>query len=973
MSSRKCRQAKGAVSAATTPSAPSSSSQQLEDNVGAVTGCHSPRMGRKEAEHKRRVVENQYYDELTALLSMMSERSVLKKMDKVTILKETVICVKVYYDLAQRLAETTPPQAATPAQEKPVKSPSSLSSSPPCSAATAGGGAGGGADLPPGLLDPGEMLSFFLDAHDSFLMIVSNSGRILFTSELVTSLLGQMPMRLVGQNVFDYVHPRHKSTIQNLFVVPEGAKGRPVPNSPLIGYPSQSFTAHFKLYSSETEHKSQYLPFICLSFLRQWVDPPPTSLDSSASSSEEGEPQRTCTVIIGKLPTSMAMVDLAISTNEVNFEFDMRISQKGHIIDIDKHAVMVFGFSTAELIGTLFFEYVDPYHISEVGESMSKFLSDGIGTTTPYRVRTKGGRCIWLISKGYLSYNPWNNKLNHILLANRVLGCDHVLPEHRFFESVKHLPDQRGDEAYYTPNNDAAVSRQRPTLDPDPPPPVVRLNPVSVMRPLASSVIDHTHFSSSVVDHTHNVTPNSLTVERGSTDSFPHLSTGTGGTSVLEGTLDTAFNVFSEGTGRGGVSVGNVGGGGTRPYPPPSTTTQLRRTEPPPPTNTMGRGGVAPLEGVASASGDGGQEHLQRELEEKSLNLLEMQRRLMEQEQQFNKDRMQFFRAAQKMMQQLSQGVGAVGGGEGSEPPAALPAQTYGEPNAILESMCKPPLASMVDSAAPSPMSTMSMGHGGNQGGGGVWGGVASPAGSVPSPYQQQQQQHGNMQQQQQHGNMQHHGNIIPQQQQQQQQQHGNMQLHSNSPPQQHRQVDSRSMCMNTPPSASPSFQDLNQQHSSPQQQNFAPQDYPAPPFTHSNPLYAHSPLDSNPLYRTTSQDETKFQSPLNCLPYDSHQHQSLDEHNMQFLQQQQQQQQQPRPDSLYMGNRLLMGASSGNTTPGANSSLLSSPGGGGGVEGGGGGGGATGRGREGEFPQREQNMIMEINNILSTTSSFNT
>ena len=838
---------------------------------------------------------------------MMSERSVLKKMDKVTTLKEAVICIKVYYDLAQRRrAEIS--QAAIP-QEKVAKSPTTKSPQPgpslsPCPRV----------EIPLGLLDSGKMLSFFLDAHDSFLLIVSDSGRILFSSELVTSLLGQMQTRLMGQNVFDYVHPRNKATIQSLFVVAEDEKGTSLPNSPLIGFPSRTFTAHFKLYSSETNCKSQYLPFVCLSFLRKWAEP---SQDCLTPSDEEVEPQKTCTVIIGKLPTSLAMVDLAVSTNDVNFEFDMHISQKGHIIDIDKHAVMVFGYSIAELIGTLFFEYVDPYHITEVGDSMSKFLSEGIGSTTPYRLRTKGGRCIWVISKGYLSYDPWNNKLNHILLVNRVLGCDQVLPEHRFFESTKHLPDQEGrEESYYTPNLDAVIK-------PDPSPSII-CNSAPVSRPFASSITDHTHAT-----HPHS---SSLATERGSADSFPHLSTGTSVLTPLEGTLDMAYQVFSEGSGSGqwrGRVPGEMGGVST--VTPPT----LARTSEP--KSTMGGGAAG---GVASAG-----DKLQRELEERSLKLLEMQRKLMEQEQQFNKDRMQFFQAAQKMMQQLSQGVGG-------DMAATMPSlsSSYMEPNAILESM-KPLTAG--ESAAPSPLSAMSphsmMGRGEQSG---MWGGVASPASSMSSQQQQQQ------------GNMQHHSNIP--------QQHGNIQQRQ----QQHRQVD-HLMYGNTPPSSGPSFADISrhhshpQQHHSPQHQNFSPQNYTNPPFSNSNPLYGRTSMDSNPLCRSTSQDEVRFQSPLNCLPYDRHQHQSLDEHNMQFLQQQPQPQPQPqpqqRPEALFnspVGSQLLMGSPGGSSV----ASGASSKGG----EGGGGGG------RRGDFSHIMQggNMLardMDLTDILHSTSSFNT
>ena len=38
-----------------------------------------------------------------------------------------------------------------------------------------------------------------------------------------------------------------------------------------------------------------------------------------------------CILLIAKLPTSPSVVDLPVSTNEVNFQFDMRVSREaGH-------------------------------------------------------------------------------------------------------------------------------------------------------------------------------------------------------------------------------------------------------------------------------------------------------------------------------------------------------------------------------------------------------------------------------------------------------------------------------------------------------------------------------------------------------------------------------------------------------------------------------------------------------------------
>lgn len=569
MSSRNSRQIKAPPTSSSPVSCPS-----LEEDE--LSNFPSPRHGRKESEHKRRIMMNQCYDELNVLLSMISERNLSKKMDKTTTLIETVNCIRVYYDLTQNKTKSEPPSIdpATPQVKSPtMKSPMSTSS-----ISSSGSNHG-----PNNVLKTEDMLGFFLDSHDSFLMVVSDTGQILFTTEMVTSLLGHMQSRLVGQNIFNYVHDRDKPLIQSLFVPQDNVEGKALPNSSLIAYPARSFTVLFQLYTGETSCFPQFLPFKCLSYLRQWKH-----MERSNSPSFEGSPekksskQQSCVVLIGKLPTSLTLADLAVGTNDVNFEFEMRVSREGRFIDIDKHAILLLGFSVAELIGTSFFDYIDPYHIVDVGESMAKFLNNGLGTTMPYRILTKGGRYVWVISKGYMSYDPWNNKPDHILLTNRVLGCDQVLPEHRFFRSQTHMPDLEGGECYTTAmfkqQAPAVPVTSLPSTKPNTAPPSIRIPSTFPPSPLLEKKMKSSQNSSAA----------------GSYQNLPK-----GGMKGVDGSAPDANH-----RGRGvGMSVSH----------------QL----------------------------------MQKNLEEKRMKLIEMQKELSEQKRQFEHDQMEFLKAAQNMMQQF--------------------------------------------------------------------------------------------------------------------------------------------------------------------------------------------------------------------------------------------------------------------------------------------------------------------------------
>ena len=662
----------------------------------------SPKRGRKESEQRRRVMMNQYFDELITLLSMLSERCIPKKMDKATTLHEAVQCIQIYSDLTSKPDKTLVLDVG--------KTPKSSNKAPPSPPVRTDPLSEGSIQ---GLHTVGELLHFFLDAHDAFLLVISDSGRIIFSSELITSLLGHMQTRLVGQNFFDFLHENDHQTFQNLLKLEQSrVEGVKLKDRPIIAFPPQLVQCQLKLYAGETGYFPQYLLFKSIAYLRKWdadrskaaaggggdaspASPDPSSSESSYSVDQENQ---SCLVMIGKLPTSLSMVDLPVGTNDVNFEFDMRVSREGRVIDIDKHAVTVLGFTASEIIGTSFFDYIDPYHLTEVSECMSTFLSNGLGTTTPYRLLTKGGRSMWLMSKGYLSYNPWNNKPDHILLTNRVLGCDQVLPEHRFFRSRKFLPDLEGHECYLP---QILVNRQ--TSHSQPPPMLETPTPTAATCSTAAPTAD----SSLLFNQTENqYNPSDLSGSILPLNQLTSQHQGQNRPTQLSQFAPSTVNVHSlqqqlgqipqpgghegrqqipqSGSQGNGQQIPSQSGGGQRgdrqqilqttptgpsaqtpvtpsPVPIPgdigrsASLPQIQMAESsktlPQPTPTTTTEPPAPPQPVAQVQNF---EDIQRELDRKNREIFEMQKRLFEQQQLFEKERSQFYSITAQVMQCIS-------------------------------------------------------------------------------------------------------------------------------------------------------------------------------------------------------------------------------------------------------------------------------------------------------------------------------
>ena len=647
---------------------------------------------------------NQYYDELVILLSMISERTIPKKMDKASTLHEAVRCLRTY-------AELTPPGKI------PLLKPKGKSKK--------------GANkvvkdleiegLYPKLVSAGEALQSFLDAHDTFLILVSDSGHILYATELITTLLGHMQTRLVGQNLFDYVLESEKTVLLEMFDPGDATPSvLAPPNGKVLSYPVRSLQCHFKLYTGETGSLTQHLPFICLSYLRRWKDTeepssPPMSpfmeLNNSAGGETESYPlpggggggmtnprQQSYVLLLGKLPTNLTLLDLPLGVNDVDFSFDMRVSKNGNIINIDSHAVLVLGFTISEIVGSHFFDYIDPYHLLDVGERMGDIFTNTRGSTNPYRFHTKGGRYVWLLSKGYLSYNPWNHKPDHILLSSRVLGCDHVVPEFRFFRSRSLLPDVcSSDGELYNP---PPLSQTAPSPPKSPPPPLWQqsiagsiFDTPSILNPLLQGdyLSNDTSASSIPQQHQHHVKPESVSATP-LTRQCGAQARGRSATRTPPNTATTAQQQQNRG--------GNMAASVNRP---PSvmhgaqSQQQLQHSQ------------------MAASLPPNLLIDFQQEMEKKNNELFDMQRRLLEQQMLMECERNQFYQVAQQVMQCIGTSGGSalppnlrVPGfpvqAEHTRPQTDNPSQNLPDPYSFLSSVAPPSTQSKPPATVSTPL-----------------------------------------------------------------------------------------------------------------------------------------------------------------------------------------------------------------------------------------------------------------------------
>ena len=362
---------------------------------------------RRASEKKRRDEVNLGMDELITLLTISGDGSCPKTLDRASVLKECCKFVRFYHNLSAATSEGT---------ERNYK---------------------------PSFITRGRAFSDLLDSLDAFSFVVSRSGQILFATEMMLSCLGFTHRLMVGHSINEFLHKEDCAALGELFTEASNSGSVKRPN---YLYPSKQVKCRFRLNTEDCRMGVSciLMTFTSYIYMRMWSSDGATSSASAEEAAVFEQPEskhvKNLCLILVAIPSSITQRDVPLLSNDSSFVFQLRISKEGTVLDLDKHSSAVLGYTQDEILGSSLFEYVHPYHVASFGESVSVFIEQGYGSTNPFRLSSKGGRWIWVTSKGLATYNPWNQKGEHVVLECKVLGIDEVDTKQKLWVDSNYVP-----------------------------------------------------------------------------------------------------------------------------------------------------------------------------------------------------------------------------------------------------------------------------------------------------------------------------------------------------------------------------------------------------------------------------------------------------------------------------------------------------------------------------------------------------
>ncbi|KAK2842112.1 hypothetical protein Q5P01_012312 [Channa striata] len=361
-------------------------------------------------EKRRRDKMNNLIDKLSAMIPTCNPMS--RKLDKLTVLRMAVQHLKSLKGSASSFSE---------------------------------------ANYKPSFLPDEELKHLVLKAADGFLFVVGcDRGKIVFVSESVTKTLNYTRAELIGQSLFDYVHPKDMGKVKEQLSASElyprerliDAKtglqvqaDLPVGAARLCSGARRSFFCRmkynkisvkmeekeFQASTSKKKESQKYCTVHCTGYMRSW----PTShlgADGEGEADKQDGSHFSCLVAVGRIHSH--------STPQVNgevrvkpTEFITRYAMDGKFTFVDQRATTVLGYLPQELLGTSCYEYFHQDDLPHLADRHRKVLrSKEKIETNCYKFKTKYGSFVTLQSQWFSFVNPWTKEVEYIVSTNTVIS-----------------------------------------------------------------------------------------------------------------------------------------------------------------------------------------------------------------------------------------------------------------------------------------------------------------------------------------------------------------------------------------------------------------------------------------------------------------------------------------------------------------------------------------------------------------------
>ncbi|XP_053357565.1 hypoxia inducible factor 1 subunit alpha a [Clarias gariepinus] len=246
-----------------------------------------------------------------------------------------------------------------------------------------------------------------LKALDGFLMILSQDGDVVYTSETVSRCLGIPQIDLSGQSVFDFTHPCDHEEIREMLVNRTGSCKKTKDEQSCLLRMKCTLTSRGRTVNLRS---ATWKVLRCSGHVR--VECAPLSVCDE-----------------GGTPTSYLVLICEPIPHPANIEvlLDSRTFLSKHTLDMrfsycDERITQLLGYDPEDLLQCSVYEFYHALDSDSLTKAHLNLFVKGQVCTGPYRMLVKGGGFVWVETQATVIYNNKNSQPQCIICLNYVLS-----------------------------------------------------------------------------------------------------------------------------------------------------------------------------------------------------------------------------------------------------------------------------------------------------------------------------------------------------------------------------------------------------------------------------------------------------------------------------------------------------------------------------------------------------------------------
>ncbi|XP_028320579.1 hypoxia inducible factor 1 subunit alpha, like isoform X2 [Gouania willdenowi] len=255
--------------------------------------------------------------------------------------------------------------------------------------------------------DEDPMDTFYPQALAGFIMVLTEEGDMVYLTENVNKQIGLTQLELLGQSVYDYVHPCDQEELRDLLTTRPGLSKKT--------HSKQSNERNFFLRMKTTLTSrgrtvnikaATWKVLHCFGHIR-----------SFGGSSVAPPAATTMTLLCEPIP----------HPSSVEFPLDMSTFLTRHSMDLcfthcEGRVMELVGYRSEDLIGCSAFNFHHALDSDHINKSLHMLLAKGQVTTSQYRFLANGGGYVWAETQATVLYNNKTSQAEAIVCLNFILS-----------------------------------------------------------------------------------------------------------------------------------------------------------------------------------------------------------------------------------------------------------------------------------------------------------------------------------------------------------------------------------------------------------------------------------------------------------------------------------------------------------------------------------------------------------------------